>query len=81
MNQSEIIELQHRVFNEVAKKLNEQNKIPLKINLGPMNDKSRSDIEELKEKHLLAWDLPFKANPLFPAVSDPASSIHYKHKK
>ena len=70
MNQSEILELQHHVFNEVANKINEQNKLPLKITLGPMNETSKKDIEELKEKQLIVWDLPLKANPLLTPVSD-----------
>jgi hypothetical protein len=70
MNKSETFELQHCVFVEVAKRLNERNQMPLKVTLGPMNETSQRDIDELKEKQLIGWDLSMKAHPLYPAVSN-----------
>lgn len=63
LSESEISELQKVFFDEVSKSLQNSKKLPMTVTVGPMEEQSLRDLQELREKGLIAWDLELKCSP------------------
>ncbi|EKF9984709.1 hypothetical protein O1D80_002166 [Vibrio cholerae] len=61
-------QFQDKAFHEASAKLNET--LPSNICIGVGNKLSIADIDELKKKGLLSWDLPLKLKPFMSTVSN-----------
>ncbi|KAB0292005.1 hypothetical protein KI743_06510 [Vibrio sp. D420a] len=66
-------ELKNQIFMSVADQHSKH--LPMKLSLSLPNEQSKEDLQELKDKQLLAWDFNMKSIPYMSPVSNPQDML------